>query len=231
MSPVKPISYWAVILRLHSGAWSVAWANRRKFLIVFAILGVSLLALHSLDHPIMDQLATWRTENVVQWAQLISLLGELHIAPLIIVAGVWAWAEWRRNHQFRIPLIASVLAMLTSGVLVLVLKKIIGRPRPHLPVPDQFDWFHPTWNSFPSGHAMHWSALIGALWILSPRLAIAATPLALIVMTARLLVPRHYPTDLLAGAVLGLLCGICFGLAARKLTQTSTRLPDSTHHE
>lgn len=231
MSTAKSISYWVVIGRLYSGAWSVAWVSRRKSLIVFASLGVSLLALHTLDHPIMDWLATWRTENVVEWAKLLSLLGELHIGPLILVATVWLWAEWRRNPHYRIPLIASVLAMFSSGVLVQVLKKIIGRPRPHLPVPDQLDWFHPTWNSFPSGHAMHWSALIGALWILSPRLALAATPLALIVMTARLLVPRHYPTDLLAGAVLGLLCGICFGLAARKLTQTSVRLPDSPHHE
>jgi undecaprenyl-diphosphatase len=105
------------------------------------------------------------------------------------------------------------------------IKPVFGRPRPHLRVPDQLDWFNAQWDSFPSGHSMHWAALVGALWMLSPRLAAWVAPLAVTVMAARILVPRHYPTDVLAGATLGLICGLCFGQAALELNRRLGRLP------
>ena len=222
---------WLVVGRLYRETFSVAWALRRRLFIVLVCLAVALLGLHYWDPVTMVQLATWRTDDVVYWAKLVSFWGELHMAPLLVVALAWAWSAWQRKTGHGLPLLAAVLAMITSGVLVQLLKKLFGRPRPNLPVPDQFDWFHPTWNSFPSGHAMHWAALVGALWFFFPRLAIGVIPMALTVMVARMLVPRHYPTDLLGGAVLGLLCGLCFGLAARNLSQKRDSLPNPTNHE
>lgn len=207
------------------GAWTVAWDRRRGLLLVLAGLAVALLLFHPADHPFMRWLAGWRTAAVVDTAKLLSLLGELHLAPLGILLAVWGLAEWRARIDQRIPLGAAFLAMLVSGVLVQLIKPVFGRPRPHLRVPDQLDWFNPQWDSFPSGHSMHWAALVGALWMLSPRLAAGIAPLAATVMAARILVPRHYPTDVLAGATLGLICGLCFGQAALELNRQLGRFP------
>jgi membrane-associated phospholipid phosphatase len=207
------------------GAWRVAWERRRALLLVLAGLAVVVLLVHLVDRPFMRWLATWRTPGVVDAARLLSLLGELHVAPLGVVLAAWGVAEWRGRIDRRIPLGAAFLAMIVSGVLVQFIKPVFGRPRPHLRVPDQLDWFNAQWDSFPSGHSMHWAALVGALWMLSPRLAAWVAPLAVTVMAARILVPRHYPTDVLAGATLGLICGLCFGQAALELNRRLGRLP------
>lgn len=224
LSPFAKLSVAATVGRLLSGAWGVARALHRRLLLLLVLLGVALLCIHPIDHPTMRWLATWRSPEVVKVAKTISFWGELHLVPLAIVLAAWGWAERRKRIDFRIGLAATTLAMVFSGVVVQFLKKLFGRPRPHLPVPDQLDWFNLQWDSFPSGHSMHWGALVGALWILSPRLSAWCAPLAVTVMAGRMLVPRHYPTDLLAGASLGVLVGICFGLAARDLNRQLGRL-------
>lgn len=207
------------------GAWRVAWDRRRALGLVIAGLAAALLLIHPLDAHVMRWLASWRTPAVVDMAKFLSLLGELHVVPLGVVLAAWGVAEWRGRIDQRIPLGAAFLAMAASGILVQVLKAVFGRPRPHLRVPDQLDWFNAQWDSFPSGHSMHWAALVGALWMLSPRLAAGVAPLAVTVMAARILVPRHYPTDVLAGATLGLICGLCFGQAALELNRRLDRFP------
>jgi undecaprenyl-diphosphatase len=217
LTPALQQSAGALTGRLFVGAWAVARARHRRFLGGLVLLTVAVLGTHAIDHPTLRWLATWRTPEVVSLAKQISFWGELHLVPLAIVLAAWGWAEWRQRHDFRLGLAAAALALAFSGLAVQVLKFIFGRPRPHLPVPDQLAWFNLQWDSFPSGHAMHWGALVGALGVLSPRLGAWCAPLAVIVMAARLLVPRHYPTDLLAGVTLGLMVGVCFGLAAREL--------------
>lgn len=210
-------SFFDLVAELFRGAGRAAWEHRRRGFLILGLTVVAILLLHPLDAPFMRWLASWRTPAVVKAAKLVSLLGEMHLLPLVVVLGFWGWAESTRRGFLRIHAGASVLAMIAGGILVQFFKYIFGRPRPHLSVPDQLDWFRLGWDSFPSGHSTHWCALVGALWISSPRLAgRLALPLALLVMAARVLVPRHYPTDIVGGAVLGLLCGLCFGLAARR---------------
>lgn len=228
LNSASPPSAWRSAAFLCRGAAKVAWARRGTLLLVFTGLTAALLGGHAADRPIMTWLATWRTPDVVTAAKLLSLLGELHLAPLGVVLGAWGVAEWRHQKERRIPLGSALLAMAVSGLLAQLLKPLFGRPRPHLRVPDQLDWFNTQWDSFPSGHSMHWAALIGSLWMVAPRLARWIAPLAVTVMAARILVPRHYPTDVLAGATLGLLCGLCFGQAALDYQRQLGRLPPSS---
>ena len=226
--PLASTPAWRTAGVLCRGAAVVGWTRRRTLLLVLAGLAAALLAGLAADRPVMTWLATWRTPEVVTAAKFISLLGEFHLAPLGVVLGAWIVAEWRHQKDRRIPLGSTLLAMAASGILAQLLKPVFGRPRPHLHVPDQLDWFNPHWDSFPSGHSMHWAALVGALWMVSPRLAKWIAPLAVTVMAARILVPRHYPTDVLAGATLGLLCGLCFGQAALDYKRQLGRLPPSS---
>jgi len=219
---------WRTAGVLCQGAARVAWTRRQPLLLVLAALAAALLILHQGDHPFMVWLATWRTPDVVAAAKFVSRLGELHLAPLGVVLTAWGLAEWRQQKDRRIPLAATALAMAASGILAQLLKLVFGRPRPHLHLPDQFAWFNAQWDSFPSGHSMHWAALVGGLWLTSPRFATWTAPVAVTVMAARILVPRHYPTDVLAGATFGLLCGLCFGQAALDYQRKLGRLPPTS---
>lgn len=106
---------------------------------------------------------------------------------------------------------AALLLWATLGAVLLnfVLKSLFDRPRPQL-----FDWgTHAATTSFPSGHAMSAAAVYGTVAFLAARLTYrrgvrraiyaGATLLVLVVAFSRLYLGVHYPTDVLAGLVVG----------------------------
>jgi len=72
-------------------------------------------------------------------------------------------------------------------------------------LPDQSNWTN--WSSFPSDHAALFFAIVCGLWFVSARIGWAALVyLLLVVIWPRLYVGIHYPSDVLAGAVIAWLC-------------------------
>lgn len=69
--------------------------------------------------------------------------------------------------------------------------------------------------SCPSGHAAHSFASAGVIWLESKRLGRPALILAALIGYSRLYLFVHYPTDVLAGALLGLLTAGAIVYAAR----------------
>ena len=89
-----------------------------------------------------------------------------------------------------------------------ILKPLIARPRPcdlndavRLLIPRPGD------DSFPSGHSGISFAAVGALFAAKSRLWVPAFVLALIIAFSRLYLYVHWPSDVLAGAALGILMG------------------------
>jgi len=106
---------------------------------------------------------------------------------------------------------AAVLTGLTSGLLIgnVLLKNLIARQRPC--------WINtdlnmlvsiPTDYSFPSGHTLHCFIMATVLLHYDRRLGIPALVMAILVAFSRLYLYVHYPTDVLAGAVLGIGIGL-----------------------
>ena len=89
-----------------------------------------------------------------------------------------------------------------------ILKPLIARPRPcdlnsaiQLLIPRPGD------DSFPSGHSGISFAAVGALFAAKSRLWVPAFVLALIIAFSRLYLYVHWPSDVLVGALLGILLG------------------------
>ena len=59
-------------------------------------------------------------------------------------------------------------------------------------------------------------------------LVMAATVAPAAEQTLNIYSARHYPTDVLAGATFGLLCGLCFGQAALDYQRKHGRLPPTS---
>lgn len=104
--------------------------------------------------------------------------------------------------------------MLTSlfiGFLIgnLILKNVIARERPFI----QLDLIPliapPTDFSFPSGHSL--SSFVGAtsIFMFNKKFGILAYILAFFIAISRILLVVHYPTDIIIGAILGILIGYC----------------------
>ena len=89
-----------------------------------------------------------------------------------------------------------------------ILKPLVARSRPcdlndavRLLIPRPGD------DSFPSGHSGISFAAVGALFAAKSRLWVPAFVLALIIAFSRLYLYVHWPSDVLAGAALGILMG------------------------
>ena len=90
----------------------------------------------------------------------------------------------------------------------LLLKPLIGRIRP-FNVQDAITLLiaAPLDYSFPSGHTMSSFAAAMVLLLTDRRMGIPAMLLAGLIAFSRMYLYVHYPTDILGGALLGILCG------------------------
>ncbi len=125
--------------------------------------------------------------------------------------------------KLRAPAIAAAATLAMTSAAVFVLKSVSGRVRPC----NALDWCHtlpidvPSDNSFPSGHAAGSFAFALFVSRLEPRAAWLLVPLASLVSLSRVALGVHYPTDVLAGALLGAAIG---WLGARAYARRFTSL-------
>lgn len=123
---------------------------------------------------------------------------------------------------------AGVLGLLAlaAGTLCtnVVLKHLVGRERPWLTVEGlRYLVVERDPNSFPSGHTCAAFAAAGAWYAFLPKkwMAVTGLVLAALMGLSRLYVGVHFPSDVLAGALVGLFSAwvVCFAyrkLAARR---------------
>jgi membrane-associated phospholipid phosphatase len=156
----------------------------------------------SLDERLLLAARTrWHRPGAERAVARFSRIGEHGAVWLAIGAAGWALdrpraAQWRRA----VGTVAGTYALNTA------IKSAVGRRRPELPgLPPLTDT--PTRLSFPSAHAS--TSFAGArcyarLGLPAPALYALAVGLSL----SRLYLGVHYPSDVLAGAMLGSLTGL-----------------------
>jgi len=121
-------------------------------------------------------------------------------------------------------LFLAVLVPVAAGE---ILKGIVGRGRPFVGgAADAFHYSHFAWTeayaSFPSGHAITAFALAFALASLAPKWRVTIWAYAVLIAITRLVLLAHHPSDVLAGALVGVLGAMVvrYWFAARHLIFT-----------
>ena len=154
----------------------------------------------------------------------VTALGNGGVIWLAAAGGLLCTKKYRRQGLL-------LLGGLAAGVLVGngLLKHLVARPRPcWLDDSVRLLIAVPTDYSFPSGHTL--SSAIGATVMTGTdrRFGWIAIPLAVLIAFSRLYLYVHFPSDVLAGAVLGVVIG---GLALclnKRLSLRRGRLPEGT---
>ena len=124
----------------------------------------------------------------------VGLLGGLFLAR-----GRWTSREARRG----------VVAAVAAAALALLVAHFIGvawnRPRPFVAHPHQVQIFaaHARDASFPSDHATAAFAIAVSIWLRCRRIGWVLIAAAALLEVSRVVVGLHYPSDVLAGAILG----------------------------
>ena len=166
-----------------------------------------------------DALLHWMAAHqskAVQTAMLeITSLGTGTVVGMIVfIAGMFLWLN-QHKHSAILLIVATLGGMLLDNLL----KIGFNRPRPQI-----FQWgTYAVSSSFPSGHAMSSVIVYGTVAYLAARLqqnvasriltmAFAAVMIILI-CTSRMYLGVHYPSDVLAGVIVGLAwAGFCMAV-------------------
>jgi len=113
------------------------------------------------------------------------------------------------NDVLQFTAIASALSLATSHLPVAIIKKLYPRRRPYI-VLDQINvTANPLKDhSFPSGHTTAIFSVIIPFVLYYPFLAIILIPIASIVGLSRIYLGLHYPSDVIAGSILGSAIGV-----------------------
>jgi undecaprenyl-diphosphatase len=203
-------------------------SSGRPARVVLAATVVAALLAPALDRPLINWLWTWgQTGGGWYWAQAADILGHGNLQiPLCLL---WLLAGWRWRPAERWWGGAALAANLGAGLVTQVLKHLLGRPRPFMdmdPLLFQGLGLDSDMHSFPSGHTSTSFALAAVLAARFPRAAWLFYLAAGLVGLGRVVGGSHYLSDVVGGAVVGLMLGLPLAeLARRRASDQQRRAP------
>jgi undecaprenyl-diphosphatase len=167
-----------------------------------------------LETRILYAAAGWaRRAGIDGWMRLLSRLGD---GPgWFAAAGIGGLIDGAAGARL---LLEGIAAAALNALIYRACKRRIVRPRPFQALADlPILWSPPADFSFPSGHTLH--AFASAVLIAAhfPALAAPALIFAGLIGASRVFLAVHYPSDVLAGAVIGIAVGSGFHLALTPL--------------
>lgn len=160
------------------------------------------------DQRVTDWVFTYRTETMNRFFLVITAFGNAQ--SYFIIVPVVAIILYAYGHRWHLSIMATII-LLSTSLLNILIKNIIARPRPleSLRLIEAFNF------SYPSGHSMGATAFYGflvylviqftrRLW-LKIVLVVLLVFLILAIGLSRIYLGVHFPSDVLAGFIAGII--------------------------
>ncbi len=137
-----------------------------------------------------------------------------------LLAAVLLLSSYSRRQKLEILLITGISSIIARAGVVELIRFFYHRPRPFTalslePLFDDAAW------SFPSGHAAFFFALATALYLYNKKWGTLFFLAAGLVAVSRVIAGVHYPSDIIAGALIGGIVGSCTYYFGRKVAGNS----------
>jgi undecaprenyl-diphosphatase len=167
-------------------------------------------------------------DTIVRWCNALAFKSPLVDSTLYFISDtnllkggviaaliMWCWylgdeEHRRRNRAVLLTMIVAAFgAMFTARalahILPLRLRPVVDAAQGYqFPVPPEMHTLT-DWSSFPSDHAALFFALSAGLWMVSRRIGLVALVYTtFVICLPRIYLGYHYPTDVLAGAAIGM---------------------------
>jgi len=217
----------------HSRRAEAARRSARHAVLLMAIVGIAIIALmYAFDAQEIDMMpprgtpALWPVRILTDFGKdeyVLATLAGLLIAVAIVAPVLRAIPRsllLGLGTRLQFLFFAVLLSVLTGELI----KWIVGRGRPFVggkANPFNFSHFSGTeaYSSFPSGHSTTAVALAFAVSAIWPQARTAMIAYALVIAASRLLLLAHHPSDVVAGALIGITgaMAVRYWFAARRL--------------
>jgi membrane-associated phospholipid phosphatase len=232
-APVRRSTVQLVRPPSHSRRAEAARRLARHSLLITAVLGAAIIVLmYAVDAreiglmPPRGTASLWPVRILTDFGKEAYVQGALAGALLIIVLVSPFLPETRKSPLLRFGarlqfVFFAVLVPVLAGEVV---KWIAGRGRPFVGGKANAFNFEPfagteAYASFPSAHAVTSVALAFAVAAVWPRTRPVMIVYAILIATSRLVLLAHHPSDVVAGALIGLIgaMSVRYWFAARRL--------------
>jgi len=202
-------------------------AGRVGWRVLLAGLALAVVCFFYFDRLWLDFSSGWWRDTPMRQdiCSAIGVYGDFYpfnllIFIILLVAGFLM----RSRYLMRLALVSLLSGALAGGVAVTA-KFMLGRPRPRTVLagksadPNEFCGpFHgAAWASFPSGHAATSVGAAVPVLLAVPEIGVPVTLVAACISGSRVVGLYHYPSDVLAGASLGLFFSIRCGWSLRRI--------------
>ncbi|MFO1188340.1 MAG: phosphatase PAP2 family protein [Alphaproteobacteria bacterium] len=194
---------------------------RRAAAAVLLVAIITLLAMIWLDPwwhsiaPTLSPLAD-RTWHVITDLGLSGWILVPSGVALLVIALFWRCDAPVKAKGLCAMLVARLgyvfLSVALPGTAVDIGKRLIGRARPKVWGTNEWVFHAFGWNakyaSLPSGHSTTAFAAAVAISVIWPRLRVVMWPLAALIAASRVVLNEHRPSDVIAGALVGVLSAL-----------------------
>lgn len=171
------------------------------------------------EFEFLDFLQTMHTPLITKIMKAASKLGDAGFIWILLTGVLLVIPKTRK-----VGILVSVALLLDVLTCNVILKPLIARTRPYdVNTAVELLIRAPRDYSFPSGHTAASFAAAAALWFADKKkLAIPALVLAVLIAFSRMYFYVHYPTDVLGGAILGMVCGwLSYKLLSQKMEENN----------
>jgi membrane-associated phospholipid phosphatase len=211
-------SNWALAFRRHARrkpgpviAPLVVW----EMILVSALGGLVSMVL--LDAAVAANRGSY-SEVIVRISEVLTRLGKSDwilipsgvalIALTLVSTGSLSRRAKVRMFRWNVALSYIFIGVGLPSLIATLLKRIIGRPRPHLFSEHGLFDFHPfstdaSFASFPSGHATTIGAMAMVMSLLAPRFRHVFLVIGVLVGFSRVGLGAHHPSDVIVGMLFG----------------------------
>jgi membrane-associated phospholipid phosphatase len=217
----------------HSRRAEAARRAARHVLLLAAVIGIAIIALmYALDAWEISQMPK-RGSSGLWWMRILTDFGKDEyvlgaLAVLLIAIAIIAPAMRGIQRSLLLGLGTRLqflfVAVLVPVIVGEVIKWAVGRGRPFVGGDaNVFNISHfagtQAYSSFPSGHSITAAALAFAVSAAWPKAKSAMIVYALIILATRLVLLAHHPSDVVAGALVGVVGAmfVRYWFAARRL--------------
>lgn len=153
---------------------------------------------------------------------IVSLASYLaYLVPVVLLAFVF-FSQYSKREKWQLLFVVAVSGIIARFGVTELIRFFYHRPRPFVDLPIHQLLTSNEW-SFPSGHAAFFFAFSTAVYLYNKKWGISFFVATILMTVSRVIAGIHYPSDILGGAVIGILVAYATFYLARRLTTPQAR--------